>query len=73
MKEDAMWEALRDCDASFDGQFFYGVKTTGIYCRPSCKSKLPKKENVVFFRTGKEAERAGLSKHSLFAGLWSCR
>lgn len=59
MKEDAMWEAVRDCDASFDRQFFYGVKTTGIYCRPSCKSKLPKRENVVFFRTGKEAERAG--------------
>ena len=59
MTEDEMWRAVRDCDASFDGKFFYGVKTTGIYCRPSCKSKLPKRENVVFFSTKEEAEKAG--------------
>lgn len=54
-----MWEAVKDCDASCDGQFFYGVKTTGIYCRPSCKSRQPKRENVVFFSTREEAESAG--------------
>lgn len=59
MNGDEMWEAVRDCDVSCDGKFFYGVKSTGIYCRPSCKSKLPKRENVVFFRTREEAERAG--------------
>ena len=59
MNDDKMWEAVRDCDASCDGKFYYGVKTTGIYCRPSCKSKLPKRENVVFFRTKEEAEEAG--------------
>ena len=59
MNEDEMWQAVRDCDAAFDGTFFYGVKTTGIYCRPSCKSKLPKRENVVFFQTREEAEKAG--------------
>ena len=59
MNQDEMWEAVRDCDASYDGQFFYGVKTTGIYCRPSCKSKLPKRENVAFFKTKEEAEKAG--------------
>lgn len=59
LNDEEMWEAVRNCDVSYDGQFFYGVKTTGIYCRPSCKSKLPKRENVVFFRTGKEAEKAG--------------
>ncbi|MEE8837261.1 MAG: methylated-DNA--[protein]-cysteine S-methyltransferase [Eubacteriales bacterium] len=59
MKDDEMWEAVRDCDAACDGKFYYGVKTTGIYCRPSCKSKLPKRENVVFFRTREEAEKAG--------------
>jgi AraC family transcriptional regulator of adaptative response/methylated-DNA-[protein]-cysteine methyltransferase len=59
LNDEEMWEAVRNCDASFDGQFFYGVKTTGIYCRPSCKSKLPKRENVVFFGTREEAEKAG--------------
>jgi AraC family transcriptional regulator of adaptative response/methylated-DNA-[protein]-cysteine methyltransferase len=59
MNDDEMWEAVKDCDASCDGKFFYGVKTTGIFCRPSCKSKLPKKDNVVFFRTREEAEKAG--------------
>lgn len=59
MADDQMWEAVRTCDTSCDGKFFYGVKTTGIYCRPSCKSKLPKRENIVFFRTREEAEKAG--------------
>ena len=59
MNDNEMWQAVRDCDASFDGKFFYGVKTTGIYCRPSCKSRLPKRENVVFFRTREDAEKAG--------------
>lgn len=59
MNQDEMWNAVKACDASYDGTFFYGVKTTGIYCRPSCRSKLPKRENVVFFRTGEAAERAG--------------
>lgn len=58
MNRDEMWEAVRNCDASCDGKFFYGVKTTGIYCRPSCKSKLPKRENVAFFKTRDEAEKA---------------
>ena len=50
MNDDKMWEAVVNCDASYDGKFYYGVKTTGIYCRPSCKSKLPKRGNVVFFK-----------------------
>ena len=59
MKDDEMWKAVRESDPSCDGKFFYGVKTTGIYCRPSCKSQLPRRENVVFFRTREEAENAG--------------
>ena len=59
MNDEEMWKAVSDCDASCDGKFFYGVKTTGIYCRPSCKSKLPKRENIVFFKTREEAEKAG--------------
>ena len=46
-----MWEACKNNNGYYDGAFYYGVKTTGIFCRPSCKSKLPKRENVEFFRT----------------------
>jgi AraC family transcriptional regulator of adaptative response / DNA-3-methyladenine glycosylase II len=45
-------------DKSFDGKFFYGVKTTGIYCRPICPAR-PKLENIVFFWTAKEAQEKG--------------
>lgn len=47
---DTFWKAIVDNDAFFDDQFFYGVKTTGIFCRPSCKSRLPKRENVRIFK-----------------------
>ncbi len=59
MDDDEMWDAVRRCDAAYDGRFFYGVRTTGIYCRPSCKSKLPKRENVAFFASAREAQAAG--------------
>ena len=43
------WQAVASCDKSYDGLFFYGVKTTGIFCRPSCKAKTPARKNVIFF------------------------
>lgn len=46
---DNLWQAIVDNDPSFDDQFFYGVQTTGIFCRPSCKSRLPKRGNVRIF------------------------
>ncbi len=52
------WEAIIRCDSAYDGTFFYGVATTGIFCRPSCKSKPPKKENVRIFFSVDEAESA---------------
>jgi len=54
-----MWKALSENDASYDGIFFYAVKSTGIYCRPSCKSKKPKRENICFFDTAEQALAAG--------------
>ncbi|MDD3395397.1 MAG: Ada metal-binding domain-containing protein, partial [Anaerotignum sp.] len=60
MTEEEKWKASLSCDASYDGQFFYGVKTTGIFCRPSCKSKSPKRENVTFFDTAEQARNYGL-------------
>jgi AraC family transcriptional regulator of adaptative response/methylated-DNA-[protein]-cysteine methyltransferase len=46
-------------DAAFDGHFVYSVSTTGIYCRPSCPARRPKRAHVRFHRTNAEAERAG--------------
>lgn len=59
LTEQEMWNAVKENDASYDGLFFYGVKTTGIYCRPSCKSKVPKREHVCFFATAQEAISQG--------------
>jgi len=56
---DEQWEAVANRDARLDGQFYYGVVTTGVYCRPSCHSRLPKRENVRFFDNRESAERAG--------------
>jgi len=52
---DEKWRAIISNDASYDGQFFYAVKTTGIFCRPSCKSKVPNRENVCTFQNAEQA------------------
>ncbi len=54
-----MWQAVAAGDELYDGRFYYGVKTTMIFCRPSCSSKLPKKENTVYFDSAAEAQAAG--------------
>jgi AraC family transcriptional regulator, regulatory protein of adaptative response / methylated-DNA-[protein]-cysteine methyltransferase len=54
------WQALQNRDARQDGSFLYGVLTTGVYCRPGCRSRRPKRENVRFYATAAEAERDGL-------------
>jgi AraC family transcriptional regulator of adaptative response/methylated-DNA-[protein]-cysteine methyltransferase len=59
VSEAARWEAIVRRLPEADGRFFYGVSTTGIYCRPVCASRLPNRENVRFFTTGQEAENAG--------------
>ncbi len=57
--DDPRWTALRTRDPRADGAFFYAVRTTGVYCRPSCGARAPRSENVVFYATAVEAERAG--------------
>lgn len=57
--ETQYWQALQTRDANFDGVFFYGVTSTGIYCRPTCPSKLPKRENVLFFVLPEAAQLSG--------------
>src|SRR6202451_294280 len=53
------WDAVAARDRAMDGVFFYAVTSTGIYCRPSCPSKRPRREHVVFFCARQAAERAG--------------
>lgn len=53
------WNAVVARDAQADGAFFYGVATTGVFCRPSCASRLPRRENVAFFSGADQARIAG--------------
>lgn len=59
IEHDPRWTALTARSVAADGTFFYSVRTTGVYCRPSCGARLPRPENVRFHATREEAERAG--------------
>ena len=57
--EGTRWEAVESRDARADGRFVYAVRSTGIYCRPSCPSRKPRREQVVFFSLPEAAEQKG--------------
>lgn len=57
--DDHRWTALTSRDRSTDGSFYYGVKTTGVFCKPSCPARLPRRENVSFYETMEQAAEAG--------------
>jgi AraC family transcriptional regulator, regulatory protein of adaptative response / methylated-DNA-[protein]-cysteine methyltransferase len=59
LSDDDRWAAVRRRDPSADGIFYRAVLTTGIYCRPSCAARLPRRENVRFYASCEEAEKAG--------------
>jgi AraC family transcriptional regulator of adaptative response / DNA-3-methyladenine glycosylase II len=59
LQPDACYLALQARDARFDGRFFIGVTSTGIYCRPVCRVRMPKRENCRFFGLAAQAESAG--------------
>ncbi len=59
LKEPRRWAAVMARDQRFDGTFYYSVATTGVYCRPSCAARRPKRENVRFHATCADAEAAG--------------
>ncbi|MFI5014423.1 MAG: AlkA N-terminal domain-containing protein [Hyphomicrobiales bacterium] len=59
MDAQACYRAMSTRDARFDGRLFIGVKTTGIYCRPICPARTPKRENVLFYATAAAAQAAG--------------
>src|SRR5947209_18579424 len=55
----ARWQAVVDRNRAADGAFFFAVRTTGVYCRPSCGARLPRRENVAFHASAADAEAAG--------------
>ena len=56
---DAMWDAVLRRDGRHDGCFVYAVRSTGVYCRPSCPARRPRRDRVVFYAGPREAEQAG--------------
>jgi AraC family transcriptional regulator of adaptative response/methylated-DNA-[protein]-cysteine methyltransferase len=85
-KHDPRWAAVVAKDSSADGSFYYAVKTTGVYCRPSCAARLANPRNVSFYATPGEAEAAGFrackrckprgpsraAEHNAVV-IWACR
>jgi len=59
MHEEKYWQAVLARDQTYDGTFVFAVRSTGIYCNPSCPSRRPKRERVVFFSLPEAAEEAG--------------
>lgn len=57
--DDSRWQAVLARDHAADSHFYYSVKSTGVYCRPSCPARIAKRENVQFHRSKEEAESAG--------------
>lgn len=72
MNQEHQWQAVQQRDRAQDGRFYYGVVTTGVYCRPSCASRLPLRHNVRFFGTPAEAELAGLRPCKRCRPLLAC-
>ena len=56
---DRFWQAVEAADSRFDGWVYSAVTSTGIYCRPSCPARTPKRENVRFYRAAAAAQAAG--------------
>jgi AraC family transcriptional regulator, regulatory protein of adaptative response / methylated-DNA-[protein]-cysteine methyltransferase len=58
-EDDRRWSAVLERDPANDGKFVFAVSTTGVYCRPSCAARRPRRQNVTFFSRAEEAEKAG--------------
>src|SRR5262249_29948046 len=57
--DEKLWRAMTSRDRRFEGVFVVGVRTTGIYCRPGCPARMPKRTNVTFYTCAAAAEQAG--------------
>ncbi len=60
LNQESCWKAVQSRDASRDGEFYFGVVTTGVYCRPGCPARHPLRKNVRFYENAAEAERDGM-------------
>jgi AraC family transcriptional regulator of adaptative response / DNA-3-methyladenine glycosylase II len=69
MTFDERYRAIDARDTRFDGQFVTAVHSTGIYCRPSCPARTPKRENVSFFPTSAAAHEAGFRRRGISEGM----
>jgi len=58
-REDILWQAVAARDTAFDGRFVYSVRTTGVYCRPSCPSRPAKRQNMALHCTPEDAAAQG--------------
>jgi AraC family transcriptional regulator, regulatory protein of adaptative response / methylated-DNA-[protein]-cysteine methyltransferase len=58
-REDELYRALLERDPAYDGSIYYGIRSTGIFCRPVCGARKPKRQNVRFFDSAKAALDAG--------------
>jgi AraC family transcriptional regulator of adaptative response/methylated-DNA-[protein]-cysteine methyltransferase len=59
LDDETCWHAVVNRRKDADGRFFYAVKTTGVFCRPSCPARRPLRKNVSYYATASEAEAAG--------------
>lgn len=59
INEDIAWRAVVESSTEFDDKFVYAVRSTGIFCLPSCASRIPLRKNVTFFENEKDATDAG--------------
>jgi AraC family transcriptional regulator of adaptative response/methylated-DNA-[protein]-cysteine methyltransferase len=60
LHQDLCWQAVTNRDHTQDGRFYFGVITTGVYCKPSCPARRPNRSNIRFYETPQDAERDGL-------------
>jgi AraC family transcriptional regulator of adaptative response / DNA-3-methyladenine glycosylase II len=65
-----LWQAIEARDPRLDGWLFVGVRTTGIYCRPSCRARMPQPENVRLFSSAAAAQAAGFRGASDAVPTW---
>ncbi len=57
-RDELYWQAVLRRDPAMDGEFFYAVRSTGVFCRPTCPSRRPARSQVLFFSSAEEAQQA---------------
>ena len=71
LDDENCWLTLVNRRKDADGVFFYAVRTTGVFCRPSCPARLPLRKNVSYYASAREAQAAGFRPSGASPGPWS--